>query len=116
MRDGFCGSIGLRWQPGRTDLPPHVLSHVGSGVVPWRRNEGLATAALGAILGEAAGLGLPHIELSTDPGNAASIRVIEQAGGVLIVRRVLPPAHGDREALFFRIAVSRPPETTPHRT
>src|SRR5690349_17749612 len=25
----FCGSIGLRWQPGTTDLPSHCLGHIG---------------------------------------------------------------------------------------
>lgn len=25
----FCGSIGLRWQPGTEDLPPHCLGHIG---------------------------------------------------------------------------------------
>jgi hypothetical protein len=25
----FCGSIGLRWQPGTTDLPPYCLGHIG---------------------------------------------------------------------------------------
>ena len=25
----FCGSIGLRWQPGTTALPPHCLGHIG---------------------------------------------------------------------------------------
>ena len=28
MWDGaFCGSISLRWQPGTSELPPHVLGH-----------------------------------------------------------------------------------------
>ena len=30
----FCGSIGLRWQPGTTALPPHCLGHIGYAVVP----------------------------------------------------------------------------------
>ena len=25
----FCGSIGFRWQPGTTSLPPHCFGHVG---------------------------------------------------------------------------------------
>lgn len=24
----FCGSIGLRWQPGTTALPPYCLGHI----------------------------------------------------------------------------------------
>ena len=30
----FSGSIGLRWQPGTTALPPHCLGHIGYAVVP----------------------------------------------------------------------------------
>ena len=41
MWDGaFCGSIGLRWQPGTGALPPHVLGHIGYAVVPWKRGRG----------------------------------------------------------------------------
>lgn len=41
MWDGeLCGSISLRWTPGTTDLPPHVLGHIGDSVVPWRRRLG----------------------------------------------------------------------------
>ena len=36
----FCGSIGLRWQRGTTDLPPHCLGHVGYTVVPWKQRLG----------------------------------------------------------------------------
>ena len=43
MWDGeFCGSIGLRWQPGTTALPPHRLGHIGYAVVPWKQRLGYA--------------------------------------------------------------------------
>src|SRR5690242_12260572 len=42
----FCGSIGFRWQPGTTDLPAHVLGHIGYAVVPWKQRRGYATRAL----------------------------------------------------------------------
>jgi predicted acetyltransferase len=32
----FCGSISLRWQPGTSELPAHVLGHIGYAVVPWK--------------------------------------------------------------------------------
>src|SRR5438477_1166054 len=81
MWDGeFCGSIGLRWQPGTTELPPHCLGHIGYAVVPWKRNLGCATRALALILDDARPLGLPFVEVTTDPDNFASQRVITKNG------------------------------------
>ena len=85
-KEGFCGSINMRWQYGTEDLPPHCLGHVGYAVVPWRRGQGLASAALVALLPEVRFIGLRYIELTTSPDNAASQRVIEKAGGVLLER------------------------------
>src|SRR5687767_13739440 len=62
----FCGTIGLRWVPGTTALPPHVLGHIGYGVVAWKRGRGYAKAALGAMLRHAAGEGLGHVMVTTD--------------------------------------------------
>ena len=36
----FAGSIGFRWQPGTTALPPHCLGHIGYAVVPWKQGNG----------------------------------------------------------------------------
>lgn len=106
---GFCGSVGFRWQPGTAALPAHVLGHVGYSVVPWRRGEGQAGRALGLLLAEVAPLGLPWVELTTEPGNAASIRAITANGGVLVERFAKAPAYGGAEALRFRITLPRPP-------
>lgn len=82
MWDGeFCGSISLRWQEGTDTLPPHVLGHIGYAVVPWKRGRGYATQALREILLEAKAVGLGRVEITTDPDNAASQRVIERNGG-----------------------------------
>lgn len=102
----FCGNIGLRWQPGTTALPPHVLGHIGYGVVPWKRRRGYAHQALSLLLPEAAALGLSHVEITTDLGNVASRRVIEACGGRLVERFRKLPAYGGAEALRYRIELA----------
>jgi predicted acetyltransferase len=101
----FCGSIGLRWQPGTTALPPHCLGHIGYAVVPWKRRRGYATLALRLLLPETKAEGLPFVELTTDPSNIASQRVIQANGGVLIERFIKPPQYGNAEGLRFRISL-----------
>ncbi|MBU8537804.1 GNAT family N-acetyltransferase [Falsiroseomonas tokyonensis] len=108
-QDGFCGVIGLRWQPGSAALPPYVLGHVGYNIVPSRQGQGLARQALARLLPEAAARGLPWVELTTDPGNLASQRVILACGGRLVERFRKSPEHGGDEGLRFRIDL--PPDT-----
>ncbi len=104
MWDGeFCGSIGFRWQLGTTDLPPHCLGHIGYAVVPWKQRRGYATRALGLLLPETKAEGLPFVELTTDPSNTASQRVIEANGGVLFERFIKPPQYGSVEGFRYRI-------------
>ena len=107
MWDGeFCGSVGLRWQPGTTALPTHCLGHIGYSVVPWKQNRGYASAALQVMLDHARGEGLPFVEITTDPDNWASQRVIEKNGGVLYERFTKPVQFGSKPGLRYRIAVS----------
>jgi len=55
MWDGdFAGSIGLRWQPGSTELPPYCLGHIGYALVPRKQRRGYAAAALQLMLRETA--------------------------------------------------------------
>lgn len=104
MWDGeFCGVIGLRWQLGTTELPPHVLGHIGFAVVPWKRRLGYATRALALILPNAKAEGLPFVELTTDVDNVASRRVIEANGGILVERFRKPDYYGGAESFRFRI-------------
>lgn len=108
MWDGeFCGSIGFRWQPGTSDLPPHCLGHIGYSVVPWKRQRGYATRALQLLLPEASEEGLSYVELIADADNIASQRVIEANGGELIDRFYKSPAHGGAESLRFRIRLTK---------
>jgi predicted acetyltransferase len=107
MWDGeFCGSIGFRWQPGTTELPPYCLGHVGYSVVPWKRQRGYATRALQLLLPHARAEGLAYIELTTDADNLASRRVIEANGGTLIERFYKPVVYGGAESLRYRIVIA----------
>jgi predicted acetyltransferase len=99
----FCGSIGLRWQPGTTALPPHCLGHIGYAVVPWKQRLGYAKAALRLILPEAKAVGLPYVEITIDPDNVASQRVIEANGGILVEHFIKPRQFGCKPGLRFRI-------------
>ena len=99
----FCGSIGFRWQPGTEALPAHCLGHIGYSVVPWKRSKGYATKALQELLPDAKAEGLAYVEITTDPANIASQRVILANGGVLIERFIKAPQHGGTEGLRFRI-------------
>lgn len=104
MWDGaFCGAIGLRWMPGTEALPPHCLGHIGYAVVPWKRGRGYATQALETLLPEAKAQGLRYVEITTDPQNLASQRVILAAGGTLVERFTKPVQYGGAPGLRFRI-------------
>lgn len=102
---GFAGQISLRWQPGRDDLPPTCLGHIGYGVVPWMRRRGLATRALALILPEARRAGLTQVEITCRPDNHASRRVIEANGGSLVEHFNAPSALGGHPSLRFLIAL-----------
>ena len=104
MWDGeFCGSIGLRWLRGTEELPPYCLGHIGYSVVPWKRRRGYATEALKAILHDARALGLRHVQITTDPDNEGSQRVILAAGGYLLEGFTKTEHYGSAAGLRFRI-------------
>jgi predicted acetyltransferase len=104
MSDGeFCGSISLRWQHGTSVLPEQVLGHIGFGVVRWKRGAGYAKQALALMLPEAWQRGLAYVELTTDPTNIASQKIITACGGRLLEHFMKPSAHGGMEGLRFRI-------------
>jgi predicted acetyltransferase len=104
----FCGTIGFRWQKGTPDLPPHVLGHIGYAIVPWKRGLGHATAALGLLLPEAWRLQLPYVDLTTDPGNLPSQKVILANGGMFMGRYAKPALYGGAEGFRFRILAPGP--------
>lgn len=104
MWDGeFCGSIGFRWQRGTEALPPHCLGHIGYAVVPWKQRRGYATRALGEMLRQAKAEGLRYVDITTQPDNVPSQRVIAANGGVLIEEFMTPPSLGGRRELRYRV-------------
>ncbi len=98
----MAGSIGFRWQKGTAELPAHVLGHIGYAIVPWKSGLGYATEALRLMLGEARALRLPHVELTADPDNWPSQKVILNNGGRLVERFAKHAAYGG-ESLRYRI-------------
>ena len=104
MWDGeFAGSIGFRWRPGTTDLPPYCLGHIGYGVVAWKQRRGYATRALALLLPMAKQEGLPFVEITTDVDNVASQRVILANGGILAEEFIRPLAFDSTPGLRYRI-------------
>jgi predicted acetyltransferase len=79
------------------------LGHIGYSVVPWKQRRGHATQALALLLPDARKEGLDYVELTTDPDNLPSQKVITANGGVLVKRFRKEPAYGQAEALLFRI-------------
>ena len=100
----FCGSIGCRWQeepPNCRHIAP--VASVGA-VVPEAAVFGHAKAALAQLLPEAKSIGLPFVELTTDPENIASQRVIRpgqrRSSGQHFTK---PPQFGGKPGLRFAL-------------
>ena len=104
MWDGeFCGTISLRWQQGSNALRPYCLGHIGYSVVPWKQRRGYATQALALLLREAPAEGLAYVQITTEPENLASQRVIRANGGKLVEEFTSPPELGGTATMRFRI-------------
>src|SRR5262249_20535671 len=71
--------------------------------LPWKQRLGYAKSALRLILPEAKAVGLPYVEITTDPDNIASRRVIEANAGILVERFIKPQQFGCKPGLRFRI-------------
>ncbi|MBV1853760.1 GNAT family N-acetyltransferase [Catellatospora tritici] len=80
-RGEIVGSISLRHR--LNDFLLHAGGHIGYGVRPSARKRGLASWALGEVLGHARARGLDRALVTCDDTNIASARTIERNGGVL---------------------------------
>ena len=74
------GAIALRHELNDRLM---LLGHIGYGIRPSARRRGLATWALGLMLGEARELGLDRVLIVCEAGNLASAKTIEHHGGIL---------------------------------
>jgi len=99
----FCGTVGVRWQPGTEALPPTCLGHIGYSVVPWKQRRGYGKAALHEILKDISEQGLRYAEVTTAPDNIASRKVIESNGGVLVEEFTKPASLGGTREVRYRI-------------
>ena len=80
-RDQVLGGIALRHEID--DVLTNEVGHIGYCIRPSARCRGLASWALGQILGEARVLGLNKVLIVCSLDNTASARTIERHGGVL---------------------------------
>ncbi|NLA55543.1 MAG: GNAT family N-acetyltransferase [Corynebacterium humireducens] len=83
VEDGvYLGAVQLRHHLNSLQLR-ELFGHIGYGVRPSSRGQGLATFMLRAVVWEAAVLGLRRVLVTCREDNAASIGVIRACGGVL---------------------------------
>ena len=105
LEDGTrVGNCELRiGRNGRTA----VSGNIGFGVYPAWRGHHFAARAVRLLLGLAAEAGMQEVLITCDPGNRASARSCELAGGVLMGTAEIPPEHplyreGKRQVLVYR--------------
>jgi predicted acetyltransferase len=82
-----------------------LRGHIGYGVRPSARRRGLASWALGEMLGEARALGLDRVLVVCAVDNVASARTVEHNGGVL--EGIRDAGHGPTKRYW--IALDRRP-------
>ena len=90
VQDGaLLGVLNLRHT--LSERTRYFGGHIGYSVRPSARRQGLATRMLAEALPRARALGLDAVLLTCAPDNVASIRVIEQNGGVLEAEEFFAP-------------------------
>ncbi len=99
--EAFIGEINLRHE--LNDFLTVYGGHVGYGVRPSRRRQGLGSLMLELVLPRARELGIDKLLLTCDPENAGSRGVIEANGGVL--EKVTGVDWADREVCHYWITL-----------
>ncbi len=80
-----------------------MLGHIGYSVVPWKQRRGYATEALRGMLEVVRAEGLAYVEITTQPDNLGSQKVIEANGGVSLGEFVEPEQYGGHLGVKYRI-------------
>jgi len=101
----FGGSIGLRWQPDTSELPPHVLGHIGYAVVPWKEGRGYAKLALKLMLEHARAEGLEYVEITTDPTMLLPAESLKLTAVSSLSGSRRPAQYGGTDAIRYRITL-----------
>lgn len=103
-KDQFVGRISIRH--ALDEELRRMGGHIGYDTVPAVRGRGVAKEMLRQALPIARGLGLHEVLLTCNDDNAASIRVIEDSGGVLRETRQLGP-EGPSKRYYWIALVKR---------
>ena len=77
----FVGAVNIRHY--LNDVLLRSGGHIGDGVCPERRGEGIGTIMVGLALEECRKLGIDRVLMVCDKDNIASARTIQKNGGVL---------------------------------
>ncbi len=99
-RSAFAGSVA----PRRCRRTASATSATRS--CPGSRTGAARRPRCGSCCRRRAPQGLAYVEITTDPDNAASQRVIEANGGALVERFTKPPQFGSKPGLRYRIDLS----------
>ena len=79
--DTFVGAVNIRHRLNEFLL--RYGGHIGDGVRPSRRSEGIGTQMIALALEECRRLGIRRVLMTCDKRNIASARTIQKNGGVL---------------------------------
>ncbi len=93
----IVGRVALRHK--LNDFLLKIGGHIGYGVLPKYRGQGIATKLLVHAVSEAQKLNISPILVTCDEDNIASVKVIEKCGGTL--ENILPTENGPAKKRYW---------------